>query len=189
MQDHVRELAMKNSELETKLAAMKHEKKKLEAKLKRAEAAMLKLRMEVADVLQSEYEPTITQKALLKEAMGNGYGAQESGKRLLRLHAAEIVEHIRRKAGHDNTLKQMELGGGSIELPIGSRMCDSHKPTNQRPFQAPWVLPGLARHLPCLLGPITRPSSPPKGTKNSTFQCKTRLFLLGSEGNEQDPAQ
>jgi SUMO ligase MMS21 Smc5/6 complex component len=110
VQDHVRELAMKNSELETKLAAMKHEKKKLEAKLKRAEAAMPKLRMEVADVLQSEYEPTITQKALLKEAVGNGYGAQESGKRLLRLHAAEILEHIRRKAGHDNILKQMELG-------------------------------------------------------------------------------
>ena len=44
---------------------------------------MFKLRMEVADVLQAEYEATDAQKALLKEAVGTGYGAQESGKRLL----------------------------------------------------------------------------------------------------------
>ena len=57
---------------------------------------MFKLRMEVADVVQAEYEATDAQKALLKEAVGTGYGAQESGKRLLRLHATEIqvVEHI-----------------------------------------------------------------------------------------------
>ena len=46
---------------------------------------MFKLHMEVADVVQAEYEATDAQpeKALLNEAVGTGYGAQESGKRLL----------------------------------------------------------------------------------------------------------
>ena len=83
VQDHVRELVEKTIELEAKLAIPERETTKLEAKLKRAEAAMFKLRMEVADVLQAEYEATDAQKALLKEAVGTGYGAQESGKRLL----------------------------------------------------------------------------------------------------------
>ena len=79
----LRELVEKTIELEAKLAIPERETTKLEAKLKRAGAAMFKLRMEVADVLQAEYEATDAQKALLKEAVGTGYGAQESGKRLL----------------------------------------------------------------------------------------------------------
>ena len=89
---------------------------------------MFKLRMEVADVLQAEYEATDAQKALLKEAVGVGYGAQESGKRLLRLHAAEIVEHIQRKAG-DDTLKQMELGK-AVHRRLNTRESSVHADEN-----------------------------------------------------------
>ena len=57
----------------------------------------------------SASRPKPTRLSSGREAAGDGYGAHESGKRLLRLHAAEIVEHIERKAG-DDVLKQMELG-------------------------------------------------------------------------------
>ena len=53
VQDHVRELVEKTIELEAKLAIPERETTKLEAKLKRAEAAVFKLRMEVADVLRA----------------------------------------------------------------------------------------------------------------------------------------
>ena len=128
VQDHVRELVEKTIELEAKLAIPERETTKLEAKLKRAGAAMFKLRMEVADVVQAEYEATDAQKALLKEAVGAGYGAQESGKRLLRLHAAEIVEHIQRKAG-DDALKQMELGK-AVHQRLSTRESSVHADEN-----------------------------------------------------------
>ena len=47
-------------------------------------------------------------RASLVEIVGAGYEHTESGKRLLRLHRAGIVQAIEKKAGSD-TLRQLEL--------------------------------------------------------------------------------
>ena len=49
---------------------------------------MRKMRMQLAEVLEAGCEPNEAHKAQLQEAVGQGYGVHESGKRLLRLHAA-----------------------------------------------------------------------------------------------------
>lgn len=89
---------------------------------------MNKLRMEVAEVLRTDYAPTEQHKALLTEAVGTGYGSTESGKRLLRMHAAEIVGHIQQKAG-DDTLKQMELGK-AVHQRLSTRASSAHGDEN-----------------------------------------------------------
>ena len=125
VQGQIRELATEKGRLESEVAAAERKTKNVEAKLKRAETSILKLRLEVAAVLQADYEPTERHKALLAEAVGTGYGPHESGKRLLRMHAAEIVEHIQRKAG-DDIVKQMELGK-AVHGRLSTRASSAHE--------------------------------------------------------------
>jgi hypothetical protein len=47
-------------------------------------------------------------RSIIDEIVGKGYGHTESGERLLRMHAQEVVELILKKAGKD-VLKQIEL--------------------------------------------------------------------------------
>jgi hypothetical protein len=47
-------------------------------------------------------------RSIIDEIVGKGYGHTESGERLLRMHAQEVVELILKKAGED-LLKQIEL--------------------------------------------------------------------------------
>ena len=108
LEDHWRELTTRNIELGTELRAKTQQLSAAAAKLKRMEAAMHKLRMDVAAVLEKTFEPREEHKALLEQVVGKGYGATESGKRLLRMHAADIVEHIKQKGG-DDILRHMEL--------------------------------------------------------------------------------
>jgi len=86
VQGQIRELVAEKGRLESEVAAAERKTKNVEAKLKRAETSILKLRLEVAAVLQADYELTERHKALLAEAVGTGYGQHESGKRLLRTH-------------------------------------------------------------------------------------------------------
>ena len=79
-------------------------------------------------VLQANYELTEHHKALLAEAMGMRYGPHGSGKRLLLMHAAEIVEHIQRKAG-DSIIKQMELGK-AVHGRLSMRASSAHEDEN-----------------------------------------------------------
>ena len=64
-------------------------------KLKQVEVVMHKLRMDVAAVLEKTFEPCEEHKALLKQVVGKGYSTTESSKCLLRMHAADIVDHIK----------------------------------------------------------------------------------------------
>ncbi len=47
-------------------------------------------------------------RSIIDEIVGKGYGHTESGERLSRMHAQEVVELILKKAGKD-VLKQIEL--------------------------------------------------------------------------------
>ena len=76
MQGQIRELAAEKGRLESEVAAPERKTKNVEEKLKRAETAILKLRLEVAVVLQADYEPTEHHTALLREAVGTGYSVR-----------------------------------------------------------------------------------------------------------------
>ena len=65
VQVQIRELATEERRLERELAAAKHGRKSVEAKLKWAETAMFMLRLEVMAVLQGHYKPTERHTALL----------------------------------------------------------------------------------------------------------------------------
>ena len=90
MQKQVCGLAEENADLRSKLATVEKEKKKLEQMLARTETTMHKVRMNLTDVAQSNCKPRDAHKAQFKEGIGTGYGAHESGQRLLHLYAAEI---------------------------------------------------------------------------------------------------
>ena len=108
VQGQIRKLMTEKGWLKSEVAAAERKMKNIKAKLKWAETSILKLQLEVAAVLQADYKLTESHKALLAEAVGMGYSPHESSKRLLRMHAAEIVEHIQQKAG-DDIIKQTEL--------------------------------------------------------------------------------
>jgi hypothetical protein len=108
----IQELSEVNAQLSLKLRVARHEATTLKRKLTCAETAIRNLRMHVADVLDNAHnlsDAHDVHKALLHEVVGKGYGMEESGKRLLRLHASDIVQAIQAKAGKDDTLRQMEL--------------------------------------------------------------------------------
>ena len=98
----------RNIELGTELRAKTQQLSAAAAKLKRMEAAMHKLRMDVAAVLEKRFEPREEHKALLEQVVCKGYGATESGELLLRMHAADIVDHIKQKGGEE-ILPHVEL--------------------------------------------------------------------------------
>ena len=50
----------------------------------------------------------VPHRSIIDEIVGKGYGHTESGERLSRMHAREVVELILKKAGKD-VLKQIEL--------------------------------------------------------------------------------
>ena len=62
----------------------------------------------VARGLNKEDFEFSSHRSIIDEIVGKGYGHTESGERLLRMHAQEVVELILKKAGED-VLKQIEL--------------------------------------------------------------------------------
>ena len=64
----------------------------------------------VAKGLNKEDFEFSSHRSIIDEIVGKGYGHTESGERLLRMHAQEVVELILKKAGEDvPVLKQIEL--------------------------------------------------------------------------------
>ena len=108
MQQHIRELATRAAEHHMAVRTTAQELSAVTNKLKRVEAAMHKLCMDVAAVLEKTFEPREEHKALLEQVVCKGYGATESGELLLRMHAADIVDHIKQKGGED-ILPHVEL--------------------------------------------------------------------------------
>ena len=73
LEDHWHELMTLNIELSTELCAKTQQLSAAAVKLKRMEAAMHKLRMDVAAVLEKTFELHKEHKALLKQVVGKGY--------------------------------------------------------------------------------------------------------------------
>jgi hypothetical protein len=70
-----------------------------------AAAVFLSLKAKGRDSL---HKVDVPHRSIIDEIVGKGYGHTESGERLLRMHAQEVVELILKKAGKD-VLKQIEL--------------------------------------------------------------------------------
>jgi regulator of replication initiation timing len=101
-------LVEENALLKSDNAALRNEIASLAKRLDKVRAELDAIKRAVARGLNKEDFEFSSHRSIIDEIVGKGYGHTESGERLLRMHAQEVVELILKKAGED-VLKQIEL--------------------------------------------------------------------------------
>ena len=92
------ELLDENMQLQSDLHASQAQLKKAQKAIAMQQKQLKDIRLEVACVLRSEVSFSTDYRPTIHAIIGNGYRADESGQRLLRLHAADIVSAIEAKS-------------------------------------------------------------------------------------------
>ena len=101
-------LVEENALLKSDNAVLRNEIATLAKRLDKVRAELDAIKRAVAKGLNKEDFEFSSHRSIIDEIVGKGYGHTESGERLLRMHAQEVVELILKKAGED-VLKQIEL--------------------------------------------------------------------------------
>ena len=101
-------LVEENALLKSDNAVLRNEIATLAKRLDKVRAELDAIKRAVARGLNKEDFEFSSHRSIIDEIVGKGYGHTESGERLLRMHAQEVVELILKKAGED-VLKQIEL--------------------------------------------------------------------------------
>ena len=101
-------LVEENALLKSDNAVLRNEIASLAKRLDKVRAELDAIKRAVARGLNKEDFEFSSHRSIIDEIVGKGYGHTESGERLLRMHAQEVVELILKKAGED-VLKQIEL--------------------------------------------------------------------------------
>ena len=101
-------LVEENALLKSDNAVLRNEIASLAKRLDKVRAELDAIKRAVAKGPNKEDFEFSSHRSIIDEIVGKGYGHTESGERLLRMHAQEVVELILKKAGED-VLKQIEL--------------------------------------------------------------------------------
>ena len=92
------ELLDENVQLQSDLHASQAQLKKAQKAIAMQQKQLKDIHLEVVHVLQSEFSFSTEYRLTIHAIIGNGYRTDESGQRLLRLHAADIVLAIEAKS-------------------------------------------------------------------------------------------
>ena len=101
-------LVEENALLKSDNAVLRNEIASLAKRHDKVRAELDAIKRAVARGLNKEDFEFSSHRSIIDEIVGKGYGHTDSGERLLRMHAQEVVELILKKAGED-VLKQIEL--------------------------------------------------------------------------------
>ena len=101
-------LVEENALLKSDNAVLRNEIASLAKRHDKVRAELDAIKRAVARGLNKEDFEFSSHRSIIDEIVGKGYGHTDSGERLLRMHAQEVVELILKKAG-DDVLKQIEL--------------------------------------------------------------------------------
>jgi regulator of replication initiation timing len=107
LERELRDFAQTGEDWRQKSMALEQENEAIRKKLDKVTKELEKVKKEAAREI-GNFNDAEDHKAILKAIVGNGYAHDESGRRLLRMHAAAIVEKIQATAKGD-LLGQMQL--------------------------------------------------------------------------------
>ena len=107
MERELRAFAQTGEDWRQKSMTLEQEKEAIQKKLDKVTKELEKVKRAAAREI-GDFNDAEDHRAILKAIVGNGYEHDESGRRLLRNHAAAIVGQVEGKAKGD-LLKQMQL--------------------------------------------------------------------------------
>ena len=107
LERELRDFAQTEENWRQKSMTLEQENEAIRQKLDKVTKELEKVKKEAAREI-GNFNDAEDHKAILKAIVGNGYAHDESGRRLLRMHAAAIVEKIQATAKGD-LLGQMQL--------------------------------------------------------------------------------
>ena len=125
-------LVEQNALLKSDNAVLRNEIASLAKRLDKVRAELDAIKRAVAKGPNKEDFEFSSRRSIVDEIVGKGYGHTESGERLLRMHAQEVVELILKKACED-VLKQIELAAAvkdrltNKDLPVALAIVESVK--------------------------------------------------------------
>ena len=114
----MRELAEVNGQLRAELRPAHAQHARFEQRLQSARAELGKVKTAVVQGVGIAFD--FEHRAALERIVGAGYEHTESGSRLLRLHAQEVVQLIQKKGG-DDMLRHIELASAVKQRLTGKK--------------------------------------------------------------------